>query len=140
VCGRGWRSLTSSAAVAPFQDAAGSIVVSGNEEIVLPASATITLSLMLHELATNAAKYGALAHSHGQVTVAWEGTDVADRQKIELSWIEEGVSGMQKPRGKGFGTRLLEASVAQLDGELSLDYTANGRHCRMRFSVSATSP
>ena len=127
-------------AVAPFQDAAGSIVVSGNEEIVLPASATITLSLMLHELATNAAKYGALAHSHGQVTVAWEATDVGDRRKVDLSWIEEGVSGMPKPHGKGFGTRLLEASMAQLDGELSLDYTANGLHCRMRFSVSVTEP
>ena len=95
---------------------------------------------MLHELATNAAKYGALAHSHGQVTVAWEALDVGDRRKVELSWIEEGVSGMPKPHGKGFGTRLLEASVAQLDGELSLDYTANGLHCRMRFSVSVTEP
>jgi two-component sensor histidine kinase len=47
---------------------------------------------------------------------------------------------MQKPHGKGFGTRLLEASVAQLDGELSLDYTVNGLHCRMRFSVSAPAP
>ncbi len=84
--------------------------------------------LALHELATNAAKYGALSVSGGVVHLAWRLDETAaDRQRLVISWEEADGPEITPPERKGFGTRLLEDVVGHaLDGEAELNYEPQG--------------
>lgn len=96
-------------------------------EVVMPASATVSLVMVLHELSTNAMKYGALSGLTGRVTVHWK---VQDDGMVEIEWVESGGPVVSPPSRKGFGSRLLtEAVPRQLGGRVSLDYEAKGLRC-----------
>jgi PAS domain S-box-containing protein len=126
------------AALAPFLDEGRDIRIGGGD-VTIPAATTITLSLMLHELATNAAKYGALSMPQGRMSVAWQ-VERADRSAtVDLLWKEEGGPPVSPPTRKGFGSRLLAASALQLDARCDVDYATAGLSCRLRFRVR-TSP
>ena len=87
---------------------------------------TLALSLALHELATNAIKYGALSRPEGRVSVNW---DVRDG-KLYLDWEESNGPPVTPPTQKGFGSRLLEALVAHdLGGDAKLNYDVAGVRC-----------
>lgn len=120
--------------LAPFRTGRGAIEISG-DPITIPANATITLSLMLHELATNASKYGALSSPQGRIVVSWRVTETADETVIDLHWAERDGPPVRTPPSKGFGTRLLEASALQMACELSLDYHPEGLRCRITFAL-----
>ncbi|MFS2041837.1 sensor histidine kinase [Agrobacterium tumefaciens] len=101
--------------------------ISGPDVDVSP-KAVVALTLILHELATNAAKYGALAVSSGKVTVSWD-VSAAEAQ-LTLSWKETGGPQVQPPSRKGFGSRLIEAlSSGHLRGHADLNYDVLGVHC-----------
>ena len=88
----------------------------------------LALSLALHELATNATKYGALSRPEGRVTVQW---DVQDGL-LHLGWEENGGPPVAPPTRKGFGSRLLEELIARdLDGETKLTYDVAGVRCNI---------
>ena len=90
-----------------------------------PASAQ-TLTLALHELATNAVKYGALSSISGRLRLHWELTPT----ELELHWEESGGPRARKPAKSGFGTRIIVASVeGQLAGEATFDWNEAGLHC-----------
>lgn len=98
-------------------------------EVVLPASATVSLVMVLHELATNALKYGALSTLTGKVAINWA-CDGAGR--VVIDWLESGGPPVTAPTRKGFGSRLVsEAVPRQLGGTVELDYDASGLRCRM---------
>ena len=98
------------------------IVMSGPPVVLQPATAQ-TLALALHELATNAAKYGALSAITGQVRVAWE---VAD-SVLSLEWCETGGPHTVKPSIQGYGTRVISASIErQLGGRAVFDWRPQG--------------
>lgn len=122
------------AAMAPFVDGGRVIDVSG-PPVVIPAGATITLSMMLHELAANSAKYGALATAGGRLSVRWETGSDPVAAAIELRWQEEGGPPVVAPATTGFGSRLLQASARHLDGQLDMDFAPQGLRCRLRFTV-----
>jgi two-component sensor histidine kinase/DNA-binding response OmpR family regulator len=104
------------------------IVTSGPEVFLEPATAQI-LALALHELATNAAKYGALSSSSGRVMLSWE----LGPSCLVLRWIESGGPNVQPPRSEGYGTRVIGASVErQLDGCATFDWHPDG----LRFTMS----
>ncbi|WP_276122492.1 PAS domain S-box protein [Pararhizobium qamdonense] len=104
--------------------------VSGPEIDVSP-KAVVALTLILHELATNAAKYGALGASSGKVAVSWEVS--APGAQLTLSWKEVGGPKVAPPTRKGFGSRLIEAlSSGQLRGHVELTYDVCGVHCLIR--------
>jgi two-component sensor histidine kinase len=87
---------------------------------------TLGLSLALHELATNAAKYGALSCSEGCVRVHWQDQDGV----LRLDWEESGGPPVAPPSRKGFGSRLLERIlVRDLSGTIKLDYQPSGLRC-----------
>ena len=122
------------AAMAPFADGGRVIEVTG-DPVVIPAGATITLSLMLHELAANSAKYGALAVADGRLSVGWRiGTDPVAAE-IDLVWQESGGAVVVAPTSTGFGSRLLKASARQLDARLEMDFAPAGLFCRLQFTV-----
>lgn len=98
-------------------------------DVVMPASATVSLVMVLHELATNAIKYGALSGLAGKVTVRWK---LLDGGMVAIEWIERGGPVVEQPRRKGFGSRLLtEAVPRQLGGQVQVDYDKEGLRCLM---------
>jgi two-component sensor histidine kinase len=111
----------------------------GSEDLLLNPKAALTLGLVLHELATNAAKYGALAAPAGRVEVAWtigdgeaaEG-DGDDGPRLSLLWRERGGPPVAPPERVGFGRTLIERAVAyELNGTARLDFHPDGVVCEL---------
>jgi len=91
----------------------------------------LALSLALHELATNATKYGALSCPEGRVSVQWT---VAEKM-LQLDWTENGGPPVAPPTQKGFGSRLLEWLVRDLGGDAAFDYDVSGVRCRITAAL-----
>lgn len=114
--------------LAPYgQD--GRVAINGGAVSIAPAVAQ-NLALALHELATNAAKYGALSHEGGALAVSWR----LDDAFLHLHWEERGGAGVSKPVKSGFGSKVIEAGVAgQLGGEVEREWRETGLACTMRL-------
>ena len=94
------------------------------------------LSLALHELATNAVKYGALAHEEARLRVRWTLAD--SDAAVDFLWVEEGVPLDHAPERQGFGRYLIERVLPyDLDAETSFGFGPDGVRCRIRLSVAA---
>ncbi|HJU20564.1 MAG TPA: PAS domain S-box protein [Stellaceae bacterium] len=109
-------------------------------DLRLAPKAAIALTMAFHELATNAAKYGALAEPAGEVHVTWnvEGdiTDAAP-QMLRLQWAETGGPPIAPPVRKGFGLRLIERGLSlELDGEVRLAFEPPGLVCTIAMPLS----
>jgi two-component sensor histidine kinase len=90
----------------------------------------LALSLALHELATNAAKYGALSRPEGRVEIHWTARD----GQLQLSWQESGGPPVNPPSRRGFGSRLLEDGLLRdLDGQSRLEFAPGG----VRYTIEA---
>lgn len=101
--------------------------ISGPDVNVSP-KAVLALALILHELATNAAKYGSLAVNSGKVAVWWEVS--RPEAHLMISWKETGGPQVIPPTRKGFGSRLIQAlSAGQLQGKVELNYDVSGVRC-----------
>jgi two-component sensor histidine kinase len=94
--------------------------------VPLPPRLAVVLSMILHEIATNAAKYGALSGDSGTVTLDWEVIEEPGR-KLRLIWTEAGGPPVTAPVQRGFGSRLIERSARdQLGGEATVDFLPRG--------------
>lgn len=102
--------------------------------LVLDAQATVHLGLVLHELATNARKYGALSSPNGRLSIDWEMQTNGGRQLL-LEWKERGGPTVSAPSGHGFGTTLIEQTMRGHGGEASVSYGADGVSCRIRLPL-----
>ena len=91
------------------------------------------LALIVHELATNASKYGALSRDHGSVTVAW----TIEADKLQLVWTESGAWSVQEPVSTGFGTKLVETTIGQIGGEIAREWRDAGLRVRILLPLSA---
>ncbi|WP_165842835.1 PAS domain S-box protein [Phenylobacterium deserti] len=112
-----------------FGEAGERFNASGPAVRVAPKSA-LALSMALHELGTNASKYGALSTPEGQVSVTWELIPTEGRPLLRLVWREAGGPTVSPPKRKGFGSRLLERGLAsELGGRVSLDFQPQGLVC-----------
>jgi two-component sensor histidine kinase len=101
-------------------------------DVRLGARAAIALSMALHELATNAAKYGALSGEAGNVALAWTTRRANDEVLLELEWRETGGPPVAAPKRRGFGSRLLTQGVrADLNGAAELRFEPDGVICRI---------
>ncbi|HAB65285.1 MAG TPA: histidine kinase, partial [Pseudomonas sp.] len=117
-------------AVAPFRvDGQQRFVSEGPAQRLRPKQA-LALAMALHELCTNAAKYGALSSDSGQVRIAWEVSLSEQTPTLHLHWEEVGGPVVTPPVRKGFGSRLLERGLGgELDAEVRLAYLAGGVVC-----------
>jgi two-component sensor histidine kinase len=87
----------------------------------------VVLSMIMHEIATNAAKYGALSNDTGIVTLDWEVSEQEGKPKLRLMWSESGGPPVVAPIQRGFGSRLIERSARdQLGGEATVDFLPRG--------------
>ena len=110
------------------------IKTSGPDVLLQPASAQ-TLALALHELATNAAKYGALSSMSGQLQLGWQLSD----GKLVLDWNETGGPATKLPSVNGFGTRIILASIeSQLRGHVAFDWRREGLRCVLSVPLCNT--
>jgi PAS domain S-box-containing protein len=108
--------------------------IGGSGDLWLSADRSVLLALVLHELATNAVKYGALSNGHGQVSLTWKMVSNADPAKIVLMWIESGGPPVKPPEDKGFGSLLIERVIASL-GTASVDFSPQGVTCTLEITV-----
>jgi two-component sensor histidine kinase len=89
-------------------------------------SQVLALSLALHELATNAAKYGALSRPEGRVELRW----AVQAGRLNVSWRESGGPPVVPPTRQGFGSRLIEHALSRdLDGKTRLEFDPGGVRC-----------
>jgi two-component sensor histidine kinase len=96
--------------------------------LLLEPNTAQTMAVTLHELATNAAKYGALSVPSGKIHVEWSRR--ADG-RIVLRWTETGGPAVKPPTRKGFGTRVMESMIQQEMGEFRLDWRGEGLACEI---------
>ena len=124
-------------AISPHQGgSAGRFEISG-PPMRLSAKMALSISMALHELATNAAKYGALSDDKGHVRIAWTAVRDADFWKLRLEWLETDGPTVVAPRHKGFGSRLIERGLAQeLGGKASIEYRPTGVWCEINARCS----
>jgi light-regulated signal transduction histidine kinase (bacteriophytochrome)/CheY-like chemotaxis protein len=118
----------------PYGDQASSIVLEG-PPVWVDTTAFSVLALVFHELATNAAKYGALSRPGGRLVVSWS---INEAKNCELVWQETGGPAVEMPKRRGFGSILITRSVPHdLGGESELEYLPEG--LRARFVIPARS-
>ncbi|MFK5595658.1 sensor histidine kinase [Methylobacterium sp. HMF5984] len=118
--------------LSPYRTGPDHITLHG-PEVSLPPRHVLALGMTVHELATNAAKYGALSAPGGRVRVEWSvTTGESGMLRLRLAWRESGGPPVAAPRRAGFGTRLIAGGVRrELDGEIDLDFEAGGVRCRL---------
>ena len=112
------------------------------EDVVLRPRAVLTLAMAFHELATNAAKYGALSVSAGRIEIYWQPVRVADHKRsvLRIDWLEKGGPPVTYPRQRSFGSKLIEGSIAaELGGTARLTFAPEGLHCEIAIPLEKAS-
>jgi len=105
----------------------------------LPPKATLALSMALHELMTNAAKYGALSNEAGRVVLTWRRTKGEAGERLCLTWEEIDGPVVSTPSRQGFGSRLITGGLArELGGSVTLDYPPGGVVCQIDAELGRT--
>ena len=98
--------------------------------VPLTPAMALTFTMALHELCTNAAKYGALLTPDGKVSIVWQVTGTDAQSRLRLLWTEQGGPPVTPSMHKGFGSRLIERALAmELSGEVSINYEPSGVVC-----------
>ncbi len=109
-------------------------------DVLLTPKAALAIAMALQELATNAAKYGALSRNYGRVSVHWKTVEVAGERRLQLRWTESGGPPVAPPQQKGFGSRLIERSLGiELDGKAEIDFQPTGVVCTIEASLPTIS-
>ena len=127
------------AELAPYMSIGTPRWTASGPPIQLPPKMALALGMAFHELATNAAKYGALSTPGGHIDVNWRGENTADGRQLHLSWIESGGPIVTKPAHRGFGTRLIGDGLAfELDGDVRIDYAPTGVRCTVEAPLAST--
>ena len=113
----------------------------GGPAVSLPARQALALGMVLHELTTNAAKYGALSRATGRLSITWQIFEVGRPTPLfVLEWRETGGPTVSPPTKTGFGSRLVKLSVEQdLGGAVALDFDPAGLVCRIEAPLQPTS-
>ena len=116
--------------LAPYVGA-GSVAV-GGPDVLLTAEATQPIAIVLHELVTNAAKYGALTVPQGRVALYWQLGEERGQTRLLLEWIESGGPPCRLPIEPGYGTRTIRSLIPyELAGTVELAFEATGARCRI---------
>lgn len=140
----GWRGASLPELVrlelGPYVARAQAQVLADGPDIVLKPEAAQSLGLALHELAENAAKYGALSGPGGRVALTWRRLPALDGNGVELLWSESNGPPVRTPERRGFGTLVIERNLARsLDAEVELTFPPEGVRCRVVIPVTQLS-
>jgi two-component sensor histidine kinase len=101
------------------------------DKLFLPDKLAVSLALILHELATNAAKYGAFSSARGLLQVSWTTSD----DRLNLTWDETEGPTVENVGAAGFGTKLLRSALLPFDGKTEIAFLRSGVHCTMQCRI-----
>jgi PAS domain S-box-containing protein len=118
--------------LSPYAEQAGGQVVIAGPAVALKPEAAQNLGLALHELAENAAKFGALSVSEGDVSITWGRRDTERGQSLVLDWHERHGPRVKPRRKQGFGSMVIERNLARaLDAEVTMEFEPDGLRCHI---------
>ena len=119
--------------LAPYINANDHEVIASGPDVELAPNDALSLGLAIHELATNAAKFGALSCSGGRVSIEWE---LVSPHLARIEWIESNGPNVERPTKRGFGIDLIEKIVAhELRNPVELEFDPDGVRCRLMAAV-----
>ena len=119
--------------LAPYANAEDHTVVMEGPDVELAPNDALSMGLAIHELATNAAKFGALSRAGGKVTVIWT---LVNEGLARIDWSESGGPRVTEPQKRGFGTDLIEKIVAhELRHPVELEFLPTGVRCKLLVPV-----
>jgi two-component sensor histidine kinase len=104
------------------------------DPLFLPAKLAVSLALIFHELATNAAKYGAFSAARGLLQVSW----VVSDDRLNITWDETEGPTIESVGEAGFGTKLLKSALRPFDGKTEISFLKTGVHCTMQCRIPAS--
>lgn len=119
-------SVVLNRALEPFQKER---ISAWGPDVSLSAQQAMIFTMVLHELATNAVKHGALSNATGHVSINWQKIDEAERPRLQLCWKERGGPSVRNPTRKGFGSRMIEASLDKIE----VAYAPEGVTCTLEL-------
>jgi len=123
-------------AMAPYRHERERRIHMDGPDIRLSPRMALAIAMALQELATNAVKYGALSNEVGEVRIAWSVSDGSDK-RLHLTWSETNGPAVEVPKRPGFGTRLIERSLAQdLHGKATIDFARTGIVCTVDAPIA----
>lgn len=125
-------------ALAPHDGTVSRFSIEGPDFLMNPKQ-TLSMALSVHELATNAMKYGALSNEHGRVRISWTLEEAGDaNSRLIFIWREEGGPAVNDPASKGFGSRLISRVLAaDFNGEVRINYPRGGVVCELIAKIRA---
>ncbi|QRM31221.1 sensor histidine kinase [Microvirga sp. VF16] len=124
-------------AIAPFQGHGHSRFDLRGQDIRLPPRIALAVAMALQELGTNAVKYGALSDQTGRIAIHWSVTQQAGGAALEMTWREMDGPAVAEPVRRGFGTRLIERSLAQeLHGDVTITFAPDGVVCTINAPLN----
>jgi two-component sensor histidine kinase len=100
--------------------------------VLLPVEHVQAVSMVVHELATNAVKYGSLASASGTLNVSWPDQREGD---LRIEWVESGIEGVTPPQKQGFGSHLISQLARQLGGEVNYDWRPTGLNAEFKLKL-----
>lgn len=125
--------------LAPYSNNPKAVVIEPGTAVDLTPRQIMSLSMVLHEMATNAAKYGALSAPGGQVRISWRTGNAGEN--LTLVWTERGGPRVTSAASKGFGTTLIRSTVEySLRGRLELDYAQDGLQAEIVIPLGSAAP
>jgi len=120
-------------ALEPFREHGRDRFTTSGPEAFLNASMALLFALVLHELGTNAVKYGALSNAEGRVNITWKLSDT--ESKLCVTWRESGGPVVAQPSRKGFGSTLIARALAGENGKATIDYASTGVVCTLMIAL-----
>jgi two-component sensor histidine kinase len=140
----GWQSADFQSIVdgifAPYRILGGDQVRISGPPVRLQPNAALLLAMVVHELATNAAKYGALSAPCGTLDVSWTVAQRGDSRRLVIEWLESGGPQVKPPERQGFGSRLAERAIShELNGSAQMVFDPAGIRCKFDIPL-VTSP
>jgi two-component system CheB/CheR fusion protein len=124
------------AELAPYDRRENKTVLAGPDVALMP-KAGLTIGMVIHELASNAVKYGGLSTPGGQLSVEWKIVVETSRCTLRIIWTESGGPAVKVPSRSGFGTSLIERSLVQdLDGTVAREFLSSGLKCTIAFPLT----
>jgi two-component system CheB/CheR fusion protein len=114
----------------------GGRVLFRGDPVVLSADVATPFGLVLHELATNAVKYGALSNSEGRVELSWQIERIGERSRLEFAWLERGGPRVNSPTSTGLGTQLVQQGVP--GAAVRYQFLPEGVECHINLDLAAS--
>jgi two-component sensor histidine kinase len=110
-------------------------IICRGQDVFLAADTGLEVGLVLHELGTNARKYGALSSATGQITIDWQIVRRDGPLSVRMIWVEQKGPPVTKPVNTGFGSKLLEYALRKAGGQISVNYETSGFVCHMLIPI-----